>query len=56
MALGIGDCQEINRLMALEGHMREKYYSAFDVIINKKDFQFQEDHISPDCSSGRVHL
>ncbi len=42
MALGIGDCQEINRLMALEGHMREKYYSAFDVIINKKDFQFQE--------------
>lgn len=38
----IGDCREISQLMALEGHIREHYYHCFDVIINNKDFRFQE--------------
>lgn len=32
----------IEELMASEGHMREKYYSAFDVIINHPDFVFEK--------------
>ncbi|MCR4443400.1 MAG: type I-B CRISPR-associated endonuclease Cas1b [Peptococcaceae bacterium] len=39
---GIEDCQEISQLMALEGHIREHYYHGFDIIINNRDFRFQE--------------
>lgn len=42
LAQGIEDCREISQLMALEGHIREYYYQGFDVIINNKDFCFQE--------------
>ncbi|MHB1128410.1 MAG: type I-B CRISPR-associated endonuclease Cas1b [Bacillota bacterium] len=42
LAQGIGDCRDINQLMAIEGHMREHYYHAFDLIINNKAFIFQE--------------
>ncbi len=42
LAQGIDECQEISQLMAVEGHIREHYYRAFDLIINNKDFVFQE--------------
>lgn len=42
LAKGVADCREISQLMALEGHIREHYYQAFDLIINNKDFCFQE--------------
>lgn len=32
----------IPELMAIEGNIRETYYKAFDVIIDNKDFVFQE--------------
>ncbi|SDZ02971.1 type I-B CRISPR-associated endonuclease Cas1b [Tindallia californiensis] len=35
-------CEDINQLMSLEGHTRERYYKAFDSIIQNKDFVFQE--------------
>ncbi len=38
----IDDCHEISKLMAIEGHIRECYYKAFDVITQNKDFRFQE--------------
>lgn len=38
----IDNCSDISQLMAVEGHMRERYYHAFDIIINNKDFRFQE--------------
>lgn len=41
-AQSIEECQEISQLMAVEGHIRESYYSAFDCITNNKDFRFQE--------------
>lgn len=31
---------DIPSLMAREGHMREAYYSSFDVILGKPDFKF----------------
>jgi CRISPR-associated protein Cas1 len=42
LAQEVPECREINQLMALEGHIREHYYQAFDLIINNKDFCFQE--------------
>lgn len=42
LAKGIGDCRDVNTLMALEGNIREHYYHAFDLIINNSDFAFQE--------------
>lgn len=38
----IDNCSDVSQLMAVEGHMRERYYHAFDIIINNKDFRFQE--------------
>ncbi len=38
----IGDCCDINQLMAAEGHIRDMYYKTFDIILNNKDFCFQE--------------
>lgn len=39
---GISECETINQLMALEGHIREEYYKTFDKIIDNKDFIFVE--------------
>ncbi|GAB7386289.1 type I-B CRISPR-associated endonuclease Cas1b [Bacillaceae bacterium] len=36
------EIQSIEQLMALEGHVREKYYGAFDWIINNQDFPFEK--------------
>ena len=38
----IDNCCDISQLMAVEGHMRDRYYYAFDMIINNQDFLFQE--------------
>jgi len=38
----IDDCHEISQLMAIEGHIRECYYKAFDAITGNKDFHFYE--------------
>lgn len=32
----------VEQLMAVEGHAREKYYSAFDYIIDHSDFTFEK--------------
>ncbi len=37
----IDSCYETNRLMAIEGHIRECYYKAFDIITENKDFHFE---------------
>lgn len=42
LAQEIENCREISQLMALEGHIREHYYRGFDLIIQNKDFRFQE--------------
>lgn len=42
LALTIEECDDISQLMATEGHIRERYYTAFDSITNNKDFCFQE--------------
>lgn len=34
--------QSIEQLMALEGNIRESYYSAFDSILENKDFLFEK--------------
>lgn len=41
MAKEIKDCQQIEKLMAIEGHIRECYYQGFDIILDNKDFRFQ---------------
>jgi len=41
MAKEIKDCQKIEKLMAIEGHIRECYYQGFDIILDNKDFRFQ---------------
>jgi CRISPR-associated protein Cas1 len=33
---------DIEKLMAVEGHARERYYSTFDYILNKPDFVFEK--------------
>lgn len=33
---------EINTLMAIEGNIRQTYYSAFDLIIDKEEFKFEK--------------
>ena len=33
---------QIDRLMAVEGNIREAYYSAFDVILENSDFPFEK--------------
>jgi len=42
LAKTIEACEDINQLMAIEGHIRECYYQAFDTITQNKDFQFVE--------------
>lgn len=42
LTLSIEQAETIPELMATEGNIRENYYKAFDVIINDKDFVFQE--------------
>jgi CRISPR-associated protein Cas1 len=38
----IEECRDNSALMALEGNIREYYYKAFDEIVDKPDFAFQE--------------
>jgi CRISPR-associated protein Cas1 len=38
----IDSCREITELMAVEGNARECYYQAFDIIIDNKDFVFEQ--------------
>lgn len=38
----IASCREITELMAVEGNARECYYQAFDIIIDNKDFVFEQ--------------
>ena len=33
--------EDISQLMAIEGNIREKYYEAFDIIINNNNFSFE---------------
>lgn len=33
---------EIEQMMAIEGQIRETYYSAFDIILDNKDFSFDK--------------
>ena len=42
LAKNIESCNEIDELMAVEGHIREYYYKAFDLITQNKDFSFVE--------------
>jgi len=37
----IGDCQNVEELMALEGNARDYYYKGFDLILNNPDFVFE---------------
>lgn len=38
----LDNCSGISQLMALEGHIREQYYKSFDIILQNKDFIFDE--------------
>ncbi len=38
----IDSVESITELMAVEGNTRELYYKGFDIIINDKDFMFEE--------------
>ncbi|WP_231682806.1 type I-B CRISPR-associated endonuclease Cas1b [Phosphitispora fastidiosa] len=38
----IDDCSDICGLMAVEGNARECYYKTFDIIIDNKDFIFEQ--------------
>ena len=38
----IDSVESIAELMAVEGNTRESYYKGFDIIINDKDFMFEE--------------
>ncbi|MCM8901263.1 type I-B CRISPR-associated endonuclease Cas1b [Caldicoprobacter algeriensis] len=38
----LGDCRDIDQLMAIEGNIREHYYRAFDLILGKADFAFEQ--------------
>ncbi|MBM7854575.1 CRISPR-associated protein Cas1 [Desulfohalotomaculum tongense] len=42
LASSIPAVQDISRLMALEGNMREQYYKCFDNICQNPDFVFEE--------------
>lgn len=41
-AAAIDECAGIAELMAVEGHARERYYAAFDVILGNPDFLFEK--------------
>jgi len=34
-------CETTEQLMAIEGNIREQYYSAFDIILSNEDFVFE---------------
>ncbi|MBC7196129.1 MAG: type I-B CRISPR-associated endonuclease Cas1 [Deferribacterales bacterium] len=34
-------CENTEQLMAIEGNIREQYYSAFDIILSNEDFIFE---------------
>lgn len=36
------DVSTVEELMAVEGHVRETYYKAFDIIVNHPDFPFEK--------------
>jgi CRISPR-associated protein Cas1 len=38
----LGEVETIEELMAVEGHARERYYSAFDIILDNPDFPFEK--------------
>lgn len=38
----ISGCVSIDELMAVEGNIRNSYYSAFDAILGNKDFAFEQ--------------
>jgi CRISPR-associated protein Cas1 len=38
----LASVSKISELMALEGNAREKYYQAFDLILNNTDFAFEK--------------
>lgn len=38
----IGCCRDIEELMAIEGNIRDYYYKAFDVILGKAEFAFEQ--------------
>lgn len=38
----LSEAKTIEELMAVEGHTREKYYSAFDYILDNPDFPFEK--------------
>ncbi len=38
----IYDCKDIQELMAVEGNIREYYYRAFDRILEKPEFSFEQ--------------
>ncbi|MBM7582846.1 CRISPR-associated protein Cas1 [Caldicoprobacter guelmensis] len=38
----VGNCKDIDELMAIEGNIREHYYKAFDLILGKADFAFEQ--------------
>ncbi|SFP76543.1 type I-B CRISPR-associated endonuclease Cas1b [Caldicoprobacter faecalis] len=38
----IGCCTDIEELMAIEGNIRDHYYKAFDLILGKAEFAFEQ--------------
>lgn len=42
MSEPLSDAASIEELMAVEGHARERYYSAFDYILDNPDFPFEK--------------
>ncbi|MEG6615207.1 type I-B CRISPR-associated endonuclease Cas1b [Peptococcaceae bacterium 1198_IL3148] len=38
----LADCDDVSKLMALEGNIRDYYYKQFDKITNNPDFKFEE--------------
>ena len=41
-ALRLNDLSKVEQLMQAEGQAREAYYKAFDLILNREDFAFEE--------------
>ncbi len=39
---GLSNCKDTAELMAIEGNVREQYYNAFDAILAKEHFIFEE--------------
>ncbi len=38
----LNNCADTNVLMSIEGNIRDKYYDAFDIILNNPDFKFEK--------------